>query len=274
MTSAPVFTLTQEAQGELDRYLRRVKAALRAYPAVDAQEVERDIRGHIEAELAESATPITESRLRSVLDRLGTPSQWVPADELPVWHKVLLRLRSGPEDWRLAYVTFAVFIASPMMFALFITSPLVVPIAAVLLFASVPLARATLALLEEKDEPVGARRWLVYPPLLVTYIAIVLPVFIVPPGLIATAGDPSLRTEARPWLAEPFWVNLALVVALGAGVWWTILGISFACFSRAVQLVFWPFADWFERRHGVRVAVAGVSVATVAAISLAIVAWS
>jgi hypothetical protein len=142
----------------------------------------------------------------------------------------------------------------------------------VLLFASVPLARATLALLEEEDEPIGARRWLVYPPLLVTYIAIVLAVFIAPPGLIATAGDPSLRTEVRLWVAEPFWVNLALVVALGAGVWWTVLGLSFACFSRAVQLLFWPFADWFERRHGVRVAVVGVSVAAAAATALAIVA--
>jgi hypothetical protein len=120
-----------------------------------ADEVERDIRGHIEAELAESPTPITDARLRSVLDRLGSPSQWVPADELPLWHKLIVRLKFGPEDWRLAYLTFALFLASLVLG----------PIGLVFFVASIPLARATLALLDQEDEPVGARRWLVYPPL-------------------------------------------------------------------------------------------------------------
>jgi hypothetical protein len=160
-----------------------------------------------------------------------------------------------------------------MTFALFITSPIIGPIAAVLFFASILLARATLALLEQEDEAVGARRWLVYPPLIVMYVAVALAILLAPPSLIATAGDPSLRTEARAWIAEPFWVNLPLVVALGAGAWWAVLGLFSARFTRALQLLFWPFADWFERRHGVRIAVVGVSVATLAAAALAIVAW-
>ena len=40
MTALPTFT--QDAQNALDRYLGRVKAALRPHPSVDADEVERD----------------------------------------------------------------------------------------------------------------------------------------------------------------------------------------------------------------------------------------
>lgn len=264
MMAAPPLTLMPGAQSELDRYLRRVKTALLAHASIDADEVERDIRGHIEAELAESPLPITEARLRGVLDRLGSPSQWVPADELPLWRQVLIRLRSGPEDWRLAYVTFVLFVAGPMAG----------PIGPLLFFASIPLARATLALLDEEGEPVGPRRWLVYPPLLVIYVAIALAAFIGLPLLIASAGDPSVRTEASAWLPEPFWVSLSFVVAAAAGLWWTMMGLWLARFTRAVHLVFWPFANWFERRHAIRMACFGVIVLTAAGTGLAAVVWS
>jgi HAAS domain-containing protein len=264
MVTPPLMTLTQEAQSELDRYLRRVKVALRTHPSVDADEVERDVRGHIEAELAESPKPITEDRLRRVLDRLGSPNQWVPTDELAIWRRLLISLRSGPEDWRLAYVTFALFVAGPV----------VGPVGPLFFFASIPMARATLALLEEEGEPVGARRWLVYPPLLVIYVAIVTAAFLALPGLVATAADPSVRTETRAWFPEPFWLSLPLVVGFVAGIWWTMLGLVLARITRAVQLLFWPFATWFERRHGVRIAVVGLGIAAVAASGLAAVIWS
>jgi len=262
MMVTPLLTLTQEAQSELDRYLRQVKAALRTHPSVDADEVERDVRGHIEAELAESPLPITEDRLRRVLDRLGRPNQWVPADELPIWRRLLITLRSGPEDWRLAYVTFALFVAGPLG-----------PVGPLLFFASVLMARATLALLEEEGEPVGARRWLVYPPLLVTYVAVALAALIAVPAVIASAGDPSVLTDARAWFPEPFWLSLPLVVALGAGIWWTMLGLVVARFGRAIRLVFWPFADWLEPRHGIRFAYVGLIVAAAAGAALAAVIW-
>jgi hypothetical protein len=53
MTGAASMTvLTPEAQAYLDRYLRQVRAALRGHRAVDADEVERDVIGHVNAELA------------------------------------------------------------------------------------------------------------------------------------------------------------------------------------------------------------------------------
>jgi hypothetical protein len=257
-----MLTLTNDAQSNLERYLRRVKAALRGYPSVDADEVERDIRGHIEAELADSPAPITAPRLGNVLERLGSPNQWVPFDELPAWRKVLIRLSAGPEDWRLAYATFA----------LLVTGLLLGPLGPVLILASVPVARATLALLDERDEPVGARRWLVYPSLVAAYFVIALVLFFLPVAPVAAAADPSVRAGLLAWLPAPFWLSYSSLVALVAGIWWTTLGLLLTRFRHAVIYVFWPFADRFDRRHGMRVAYAGLTVATIAGIVLAAVA--
>jgi len=79
--------LTNEAQGQLERYLRQVRSALSGHSSVDALEVERDIRGHIDAELAGKPEPVDSRILSGVLERLGAPDQWVPADELPVWRR-------------------------------------------------------------------------------------------------------------------------------------------------------------------------------------------
>lgn len=264
MMAPMMLTLTNDAQSNLERYLRRVKAALQGHPSVDADEVERDIRGHIEAELADSPEPITAHHLGNVLERLGSPSQWVPVDELPMWRKVLVRLSSGPEDWRLAYVTFALFVAAPM----------VGPVGPVFLLASFPMARATLALLHEHDEPIGARRWLVYPPLVVAYVPVALLLFFLPVGPVSATGDPSLRADLFGWLPGPFWLGFSLLLALVAGVWWTMLGLLLARFRQAVRFVFWPFADWFDRRHGMRVAAIGLTVAAIAGIALATVVRS
>lgn len=89
--AAPPLILTPDAQRELDRYLRRVNLALRGHPAVDAEDVERDVSCHIDCELAGSSTPVDEARVREVLERLGSPSQWVPLDDLPLWRKVPLK---------------------------------------------------------------------------------------------------------------------------------------------------------------------------------------
>jgi hypothetical protein len=150
--AAPL-SLTQNAQSELDRYLRRVRSALRAHPSVDVDEIERDIRGHIDAELAAAPAPVTEVHLRAVLDRLGSPRQWVPSEDLPIWRTALIRLRSGPEDSRLAYASVVLFVAGPLAGG---------AIGVLLSLASVLLSRAALELPAEEDEPVGARRWLLY----------------------------------------------------------------------------------------------------------------
>ncbi len=267
MTALP--GLTHDAQGDLERYLGRVKSALRPHPSVDADDVEREIRGHIEAELEGAAAPVTAERLRSVLDRLGSPGDWVPTDELPAWRKVLLHLSAGREDWRLAYLALGLFVGCPLLG----------PVAPLAFFASILVARAGLALLDEQGEPAGARRWFLYPPLVFIYVDLAVVAVILPPGiLLALAADPNLPAELHPMrdfffggLPDPLWLSATLLIAAAAGTWWLGLGLALAGFRRAVRWVFWPFADWFERRHGLRIALVGLAIAAVSGLGLSMV---
>ena len=267
MTALP--SLTHDAQGDLERYLGRVKSALRPHPSVDADDVEREIRGHIEAELEGAPAPVTAERLRSVLDRLGSPGDWVPTDELPAWRKVLLQLSSGREDWRLSYLALGLFVGCPLLG----------PVAPLAFFASILVARAGLALLDERSEPAGARRWFLYPPLVFIYVDLAVVAVILPAGiLLALAVDPNLPPEllaARGFLfgglPDPFWLSATLLIAAAAGTWWLGLGLALAGFRRAVRWVFWPFADWFDRRHGLRFALVGLAIAALSGVGLSMV---
>jgi hypothetical protein len=259
MAALPLM-LTPDAQRELDRYLRRVNLALRGHSSVDAEDVERDVRGHIASELAASSRPVDEARLRDVLERLGSPSQWVPLDDFSLWRKVLVGVRSGSQDWWLAFLTFA----------LLVIGLLTAPAGLMLLLASIPMARATLALLEEQGELVGARRWLVYPPLIVSYLAFAGAVFVAPPGLIAVAADPSVRGDAERWFPHPFWVSLPIATAFVAGIWWAVLGLVLTRFTGMVRMLFSPFADWFERRHGIRILRVGLVTAALGTVGFAV----
>ena len=262
MMSAPL-TFTPDARSTLERYIRRVKSTLHSHPSVDVDEVERDIRGHIEAELADGSTPVTEARLRSVLDRLGSPSQWVPDEELPAWRKAVVRLRSGPEDWRLAYVTFALFVAGPAAG----------PIGPLFFFASIPTARAALALLDQEGEAPGARRWLLYPPLIFLYVTLLLALVTSLPLLVSAAAEPTMRGEFGPWFPQPFWLTLPVTVASSAGIWWMVLGFASLRLQGAVHWIFWPFADWFGSRHAMRIAFVGMTIAALAGAALAAIVW-
>lgn len=269
MTALP--SLTQDAQGDLERYLGRVKSALRPHPSVDADDVEREIRGHIEAELEGAAAPVTAERLRSVLDRLGSPGDWVPADELPAWRKALLQLGSGQEDWRLAYLALGLFVGCPLLG----------PAAPLAFFASILVARAGLALMDERGEPVGARKWFIYPPLVFIYVDLAIVALLLPPlAWLVLAVDPApglppellaVRGFLFGWLPEPFWLGATLLITAAAGAWWLALGLGLAAFRRAVRWVFWPFADWFERRHGLRIALLGLFIAAASGLGLAVV---
>jgi hypothetical protein len=262
-------TLSDEARGVLDRYLRHVRLSLKGHSSVDANEVERDVRGHIEAELAGQPEPIGAARLREVLDRLGAPGTWVPDEELPGWRRVLGRLRAGPEDWRLAYLTFAGSLLGPF---LFLAGPFLWPLEPLLVVASFFMARATLTILADHDEPVGGRRWLIYPILIFGYLVILVPVLVWPAA--ATAGAvtdfPQIADRVIETFRQPDWLLWASFAALALGIWWTMTGFVVRRFPIAVRYLFFPFAEWFDRRHGSRLAIAGIVVAVVGAIALAV----
>jgi hypothetical protein len=263
-------TLSRDAQGDLERYLRQVKAALRGHGTVDADDVERDVRGHIDAELAGETQPIDRADLQRVLQRLGAPDEWVPQDDLPSWRRVLNRLRAGPEDWRLAYLSLGLFVLGPIWF--FASPSLLWPLPVLLVIVSFLFARASLALLDEHDEPVGARRWLIYPPLVPWYLAlaVVLLAWPLPPAVGAVAEDSAIHARIGELFPGPFWLVAASLAILAVGTWWLVLGFLLGAFTNVVQGTFWPFADWFGRRHATRLTLVGFILAAGAGVILMI----
>lgn len=259
--------LTDDARDQLERYLRQVRSALRGHASVDADEVERDLRSHVEAELSGLPEPIDATRLQQVLDRLGTPGTLAPADDLPGWRRPLERLRSGPDDWRLAYLTFALFIIGP---TLFMAGPFVWPLELLLIVGSALMARASLALLAEHHEPVGARRWLIYPPLVAWYLVILLALFVGPLPLLGNAvvEDASFRARIAVAFSGRRSLVAASIVLAGLGGWCALVGLFLGLFPDIVRATFWPFADWFGRRHGMRVVAAGLFIALLSGAAL------
>jgi hypothetical protein len=239
MTSTAI--LTPEAQAYLERYLRRVRSALRGHRSVDADDVERDVICHVSAELGQPADAVTTAQLRTVLERLGNPDQWISADELPLWRRVMLRLRTGPEDWRLPYITFALWAIGPVLGR-------IVPL---FLIASFFTARATVALVDSEGDDLGARRWLVYPPLVISYMGTAVALMGWPMALTAGASEELLRVHPDLWSAiEPVWLGVPGIFLSVAGLWWTIVGFVSIRIVPAIRNVFYPLANWFEPRHG------------------------
>jgi hypothetical protein len=140
--------------------------------------------------------------LGAVLERLGPPSQWGAGERPTALRRAGLCLREwargagaavagqcrkaraavwgGPEDWRLPYLAFGVFAAGVLVFPLF---PL-------FLFVSYLLARAGVAVAREKGVELGAaRKWLLYPPLVLVSTVLLVAVVALPlaAGLIAGA---------------------------------------------------------------------------------------
>ena len=126
------------------------------------------------ATIAHVNRPVTLEELEAVLARLGPPNQWAnvgvnsqafangvaPFDGKEFLRElrrksrgVLATLWRGPEDWRLPYLTFGLTLLAP------------VTLGFTLLLAYL-LGRATVDLAHEKGQPLGARRWLVYPAIL------------------------------------------------------------------------------------------------------------
>jgi hypothetical protein len=262
--------LTQDAQSQLERYLRQMRAALRGHPSVDPDDIERDVLGHIDAELAGHHEPVPERDLRRVLDRLGAPNQWVPAEELTPWWGLISSLRNGPEDWRLAYLSLTLAFVGATLFlgnAWLWPLPLLLPLVAFF------MARASLELLEYHEEPIGARRWLLYPVLLPWYVVLAVPLLLGP--LVPLAGALN-DVPIEEWMVarstpEWSWAIAPTSVALVLGLWWACLGLILRRFPTAPRAVFRPFANAFDRRHGTRLALVGFLVAAAAGTIFAII---
>jgi hypothetical protein len=263
--------MTQEARQRLDQYLHQVDTALTGCRSVSAEEVEHDIREHIALEFESATDPVSVGQLDLVLARLGSPDQWVPQKEPPLWRRVLLRLRHGPEDWRLAY---AVLI-------LLVFGCIFPPLLLYVLPLTWLMSRAALAVVRDRNESLGPQRWFLYPPLVVVGAGLLL-VTLFGPSLLAAALGESL------WHGDPAWPGaaekgyrhlygspeakvtfMALVIGGATAVWWFVLGVILSIWPAIVQAVFRPFAQGFGRRHALVLVYLGLALGVLCGVAVA-----
>ena len=257
--------LTPDARKRFDNYLARTRLALRGTRAIEAEEVEQNVIEHVELALAGTPAPVGAEPLRVVLEKLGPPERWLPEEEQPAWRRAMGRLMHGPDAWRLAYFSFA---ATALMIVFFpVGGIILLPIAFV-------LSRAFVQLLQERGEPLGARGWLVVPPIAFSFILVLgalVAVAILPAAFVSERGisdlgfvEPDGRNERMQLYAG--------AVAIAAGTWWVLLSGLLALLFRPLRALFAPILDRVKRRHVLWLTGLGIVAAAVGAILVTAVA--
>ena len=236
-----MINLSNSAKKCLDKYLQHIRTYLRGCKAVDAGEVERNVIEHIESEFESATAAVSFEELDSVLQRLGSPKQWIPEEELPWWRKTIFRLRTGPEDWRLAYISFGLLIAGFVILPSFI----------VLMPASFIVSRAALSEAADPNE-LKSQKWLLYPSLIIVYSFVLFWLFAWP-ALVFPAAAYELERNVRSSYLQfdddlRYWIMATSFIIAGLGLWWIVLaGLLLKC-RRLLQVLFKPFGDWFNRK--------------------------
>ncbi|HUP49201.1 MAG TPA: hypothetical protein VNA04_10470 [Thermoanaerobaculia bacterium] len=235
--------LTDAARVRFDAYLSRLRSALRGTPRVAADEVEQNVCEHIEVALAGTPAPVGAEHLGAVLDRLGPPERWLPEEELPAWRRWLERLRTGPEEWRLAYLAFGFFVAMVIF----------MPLGGILLLIpAYLLSRAYVSLLAEQGEEIGARKWLVYPAIVVVLL---IAGFLVLIGPVAPLLNWAFDEGGLAFLMANSAANLegtrvaVGLVLISFGAWWVLASGLLALLHRPIQIMGRPLLDDSRRKH-------------------------
>jgi hypothetical protein len=266
-------SFTPEALAYLDDYLADVRAAVAGHESLAPDDIEQDVRDHVQAAFERAGGPVTADQLAAVLDRLGPPAGWVGEGRRSVWkylsdklkpvgHKAVEQIKALPgeayqagrgivgavkgltHDWRLAYIAFGLFVLGMIAFPLF----------PVFLIASYFAARADVSLARERGETLGARRWLVYPPLVIVSVVLFLALTLWPiaPSIAATHEIPrAVRDDlagimhVSPKLVQPLAGTYLVVGALS--LWWGILSLISLRFPGLAAAVFPPFGARFRR---------------------------
>jgi len=250
--------MTPAARERLDSYLQRMRSELRGTRSDMADEVEQSVREHIEIALATAASPVGATEVIGVLDRLGPPERWLADEERPLWRRLMARVHNGPDGWALAYIAFGLFLLTAVFF----------PVGGFfLLLPAMFVSRAYVELARDRGEPLGARRWLVYPSI-AAGLAIATALLIIgpPAGMMAAAAENrwdrmfDVPSTQAGQLRFGFGVGSALF-----GSWWIVLAGFCAAFIRPIRFVFAPLLDGVSRRHFAVLAGIGAIVAALGA---------
>jgi len=254
--------LSESARQRFDDYLHRLRITLRGSRTVQADDVEQSVREHVEIALAGVPVPVGAESLAPVLERLGPPERWLPDDERPAWRRMMERIATGPEDWLLAYLSFSLFLLAMLLF----------PVVGVfLLLPAYLVSRAYVEFVAGRAEAIGARRWLVYPAIVLPLLFALL-LFLVGPVAPLLAWGIGDREFHRPWNLtadeQPMVERLRIEVGLSAvafGAWWIVASGIAALLLRPIRFTFAPLLDRMQRRHLLFLTLAGIVAAGVGA---------
>jgi hypothetical protein len=251
--------MTPAARERLDNYLQRLRSELRGTRSVLADDVEQSVREHIDIALAGAQAPVGATDVIAVLDRLGSPERWLADEDRPAWRRVMARLQSTPDDWRVAYLAFGLFLASIVLLPLGVGALLIIP--------SMLVSRAYIELARGRGEALGARRWLVYPSIAVVLaVATGLLIVAAPIPALALVFDDGLE---QLWdIPDSKLGEIRFTLGLGGvlfGSWWIIAAAFCAAFLRPIRFVFAPLLDGLHRKHFAVLAAIGALVAAAGA---------
>jgi VIT1/CCC1 family predicted Fe2+/Mn2+ transporter len=235
--------LTPDAKVRFEMYLHRIRTALRGTRAIEATEVEQSVREHVELALSAAPAPVGSEALAGVLEQLGPPELWLLDEDRPAWRRFVDRLITGPEDWRLAYVSFGLTLLMVLTF----------PAGGVLLLVpAFIVSRAWVALMNDRGAPLDARRWLVLPPIVLAMLLFIggaMGSVIGLAGVTAAENDLRVYGIPRPGDSAEEIVAFAGYLATVAGVWWIVLSALLAFLFEPIRSLFAPVLEGAKRRH-------------------------
>lgn len=232
--------LSENAQKSFDEYLNQVKVLLRYTKSIDSDEIVQNINDYIENELADAIEPVGSDELEDVLKKLGSPEQWVP-EEITWWKKFILRLRCGPEDWRLAYLSFGLLLIG------FIFLPLIL----VFLTASYLVSRAALSLCNNNLQ-VKEQKWLIYPSLIIVNV-LLLSLLLFWPLFISVNLGYGFEHDVRKTYSQftddlQYWLMATSFIISSLGIWWLIFANMLKKKNSIFQKILWPFFDMIKKK--------------------------
>jgi hypothetical protein len=241
-------------------------------------DVERDVVEHIEHALSGAAVAVDATELRGVLRGLGSPSRWLPQEELSGFLRAILALRSGPEDLRLGYLAFGL-LAGTLLAAACLNQKLgfagTLPFLLLGIAASFIFARASLSVTGELS---GAERWLIYPSLIVVYVPVTAVMLLWPPVLAIVAEmvltDPGGPREVFARTGHYPWGTIAAftLVTLGS-LWGSFLGFVAWRWPEVVRDCYAPFAGRFRRHRSLLILSVLCLLVFLTCMAVAVEAW-
>ena len=125
------------------------------------------------------------------------------------------------------------------------------PTGAILIAAGFIAARAALSAVEDPTQ-LKAQKWLLYPSLIVVYLALLgvllaLPLLVLVP--LAYDWEHTLRDDMGFSDDIPgYWLAACSVFACSLGLWWIIQGVVLLVRPNIPKPLFRPFADGFNRK--------------------------